>query len=52
MKSAKSVFIRLTDSCEFKPSLSYADTTIIYLTQIQVFSNFLTLFPLEVKALA
>jgi hypothetical protein len=52
MKSEKYVFIRLTDSCEFKPSLSNADTIIIYLTQIQVFSNFLTLFPLEVKALA
>jgi hypothetical protein len=42
----------LADPCEFKPSLSKTTTNIIYLTPIQLFSNFLTLYPLEVKALA
>jgi hypothetical protein len=44
---AKFVFVRLSDSCEFKPSLSNSTTNIIYLTLIHVFSSFLTFFPLE-----
>jgi hypothetical protein len=31
----------LADSCGFKPSLSKTTTDIIYLTPIQLFSNFL-----------